>query len=71
MTWAWSLGGPGRNFGEHNGESSIFGIIYPHSLNSVLGVANSYKINIFNCEFQNAKFSICITNAFNNCREKN
>lgn len=28
-TCACSLGGPGRNFGEHKGDNSTFGTIYP------------------------------------------
>lgn len=41
-TWASSDGAPGRNFGEHNGVSSIFGTMYPYSGSIAFGCANSY-----------------------------
>lgn len=43
ITCACSLGGPGRNFGEHSGGNSTFGTIYPHSGVSIFGVANSWN----------------------------
>lgn len=41
VIWAKSLGGPGRNFGEHKGGSSTFGIKYPSFGFSAFGWQNS------------------------------
>lgn len=40
-TWACSVGGPGRNFGEHRGGSSTLGIKKPSSATSALGWQSS------------------------------
>lgn len=41
-TCAWSLGGPGLNFGEHRGGNSKLGTINPCLGVSALGLQNSY-----------------------------